>query len=90
MKFVGNCNHIIDWAEVIKSLETQEPAYVGPRHDVGHDVPGIEEVGRPLRNAGYKFVTEGSCQASSLIKGLLTCLPSGQVWTVILTLGLVE
>lgn len=58
-KFVGNSNHIIDWQIVIDDIANQTPAYIGPRHDVGHDVPGVEEVAVPLRNAGYKLVTEG-------------------------------
>lgn len=59
MIFIGNCSHVIDWEALINELDHTAPEYVGPRHDVGHDVPGVEEVGRPLRNAGYKFVTEG-------------------------------
>ena len=44
LKFVGNCNNIIDWNKIIAGLEDQTPAYVGPRHDVGQEVPGVEEV----------------------------------------------
>ena len=43
LKFVGNCNNIIDWNKIIAGLENQTPAYVGPRHDVGQEVPGVEE-----------------------------------------------
>ena len=44
LKFVGNCNNIIDWNKIIAGLENQTPAYVGPRHDVGQEVPGVEAV----------------------------------------------
>jgi hypothetical protein len=59
VKFIGNCSDIIDWNSVIADLEKQEPGYIGPRHDVGYDVPGVEEVARPLRDAGYKMGHEG-------------------------------
>ena len=59
LKFVGNCNDIINWNEVIAGLQEQTPAYVGPRHDVGHEVPGVEEVAGQLRDAGYKMKHEG-------------------------------
>jgi hypothetical protein len=58
VKFIGICD-IIDWQELLNSLEKKDPGYIGPRHDVGMDVPGIEEVGRPLREAGYKTAQEG-------------------------------
>jgi hypothetical protein len=59
VKYVGNCSEIIDWNKVIEDLANQEPAYVGPKHDVGHAVPGVEEVAGQLRNAGYKMAHEG-------------------------------
>jgi len=59
LKFVGNCNNIIDWNKIIAGLENQTPAYVGPRHDVGQEVPGVEEVAGQLRDAGYKMKHEG-------------------------------
>lgn len=59
MKYIGNCNHLIDWEKLVNELNHIAPEYTGPRHDVGHNVPGVDEVGIPLRNAGYKFVTEG-------------------------------
>ena len=57
-KFIGVCD-TIDWQGLLTSLEKTYAGYVGPRHDVGMDVPGIEEVGRPLRDAGYKTSNEG-------------------------------
>ena len=54
---MGNCKDLIDWNSVIKSIEDQQSAYIGPRHDVGHHVPGVEEVAKPLREAGYKNET---------------------------------
>ena len=59
MKFIGNCSSVIDWNKVIFDLEHQAAAYIGPRHDVGHPVPGVEEVAKPLRDAGYKMKHEG-------------------------------
>ena len=59
VKFIGNCNDIIDWNYVIKCVDNSLPEYVGPRHDVGHPVPGVNEVVGPLRNAGYGFKSEG-------------------------------
>lgn len=56
--YVGICD-VIDWEQFIKDLENQTPGYVGPRHDVGHEVPGVEEVAKPLRDAGYKMADEG-------------------------------
>lgn len=57
--YIGNCQGLIDWNEVICSLENQQPAYVGPRHDVGDNVVGVNEVAIPLREAGYKTIPEG-------------------------------
>lgn len=59
LEYVGNCNKLIDWTSLISKLENQQSAYIGPRHDVGHDVPGVEEVAKPLRDAGYKMKSEG-------------------------------
>lgn len=58
VEYVGNCD-ILDWEGLIKDIEHQKPSYVGPRHDVGHPVPGVEEVAKPLRDAGYKMADEG-------------------------------
>ena len=59
LNFIGNCNNIICWDDVIKSVDQATPAYVGPRHDVGHEVEGVDEVAKPIRDAGYKFKAEG-------------------------------
>jgi len=59
LEYVGNCADLIDWAALIKDLEKQHSAYIGPRHDAGHAVPGVEEVAKPLREAGYKMKHEG-------------------------------
>jgi hypothetical protein len=59
VKFIGNCSGEIDWNQVISDLATQEPSYIGPRHDVGQPVPGVDEVAGPLRTAGYKMKHEG-------------------------------
>lgn len=59
IKFIGNCNGIIDWNKVILEINNTPPAYIGPRHDVGHEVEGVDEVVQPIRDAGYKFKAEG-------------------------------
>ena len=59
IQYIGNCQGIIDWNQVLKELADQTPAYVGPKHDVGHDVVGVDEVAVPLRAAGYKTILEG-------------------------------
>ena len=59
LKFIGNCNHLINWNEVIEDINNVAEAYVGPRHDVGQDIEGVDEVARPIRSAGYKFKAEG-------------------------------
>lgn len=58
-KFFGNCSDLIDWDQVIKDIESKDPHYVGPRHDVGDPVQGVNEVVGNLRNAGYKTRHEG-------------------------------
>jgi hypothetical protein len=57
-EFIGVCK-TVDWSALCEQLAEQEAAYIGPRHDVGHNVPGVEEVAKPLRDAGYKMVDEG-------------------------------
>lgn len=59
LKHLGNCLHLINWNAVIDDLKSQECAFVGPRHDVGMDVPGVDEVAKPLRDAGYLMAHEG-------------------------------
>ena len=55
----GNCNNIIDWNELVRSLKHQSPAYIGPKHEVGDPVPGVDDVVGKLRAAGYKTRPEG-------------------------------
>jgi len=57
-KFIGICN-TINWQGLLENLVNQEADYIGPRHDVGMSVPGVDEVGVPLRAAGYKMNHEG-------------------------------
>lgn len=57
--FFGNCNHLINWDQVIKEIESNEPAYVGPRHREGDPVEGVDEVVGNLRKAGYRARTDG-------------------------------
>lgn len=59
IKFIGNCSHIIDWNKVIHCVDSSNPEYIGPRHDVGQDIEGVNEVAYPIREAGYKFKSEG-------------------------------
>lgn len=57
--FIGNSNHIINWNDVIKDIENQSPSYVGPKHEVGDPVPGVDDVVGKLRDAGHKTKHEG-------------------------------
>lgn len=57
-EYVGNCNRLIDWNSVIQDIDSVDPAYIGPRHDLGDNVIGHDEVIVPLRGAGYKFKKE--------------------------------
>jgi len=57
-EYIGICD-TINWQNVVKDIENQAAAYIGPRHDVGDSVPGVEEVVGPLREAGYKQKSEG-------------------------------
>ncbi len=63
LKFIGNCNDIIDWNKLIVELDNQEPDHISPRHEPGIDseenVPGLDDVFSPLRSAGWKKKHEG-------------------------------
>lgn len=59
MKRIGNCSHIIDWDEVINSLNTQVPAYIGPSHKEGDGIPGLDQVTDMWKRAGLKTVSQG-------------------------------
>jgi hypothetical protein len=60
--FYGNCLEI-DWNKLIKHLEKQTPAYIGPSHKEGDPIPGLEEVTNMWNRAGYKTVAEGGTVA---------------------------
>jgi len=57
-KFIGNTRSLIDWEGMISSLETQVPAYVGPRHSKDDDIEGIKEMDRLWTTAGHKLLNE--------------------------------
>lgn len=59
LNYIGNCNKLIDWNKVVYDVDNNKPAYIGPRHDLGDDVLGHDEVIVPIRDAGYKFKKEG-------------------------------
>lgn len=58
IKFVGNTSYVIDWETVVKRLEHQEPAYVGPRHNPNDDIIGIKEMFELWNKAGFKLVKD--------------------------------
>jgi len=58
VKYVGNCD-VIDWKLLLKQLQDQAPAYVGPRHKAGDPVDGVDELAEMWKNAGYKTIHEG-------------------------------
>lgn len=57
--YIGNCNHLINWDKVIEDIKSSDPGYVGPLHEVGDPVPGVDAVVGQLRDAGYKRKDEG-------------------------------
>jgi hypothetical protein len=63
IKHVGNCSSIIDWDSVIADLEKQTPAYVGPSHKEGDDIPGLYKVTDLWKRAGMKTEAEGGTVA---------------------------
>jgi hypothetical protein len=58
MKYIGNCSNIIDWDDVITSLENVKPSYVGPSHKKGDNIPGLNEVLDIWERAKFKTVHE--------------------------------
>jgi hypothetical protein len=60
MKFVGNCNNIINWEDIVKTLLVQEPAFIGPRHRENDPVIGISEIAKLWNTAGYRLSVDGS------------------------------
>ncbi len=59
IKRIGNCADIIDWDSVIRHIEHQQPAYVGPSHKEGDPIPGLDGVTDMWKRAGLKTVKEG-------------------------------
>jgi hypothetical protein len=57
--YIGNCAQIIDWPSVLHSVQNSKPAYQGPRHKKGQDLPGIAEISSSWEKAGYKLLSEG-------------------------------
>ena len=59
-EYIGNCSGVINWDELIKSLESQEPGFVGPRHRRGDTKAlGIDDVATVWENAGYVPIGDG-------------------------------
>lgn len=56
----GNCSHIIDWDSVIAGIEHQAPAYVGPSHKKGDNIPRLAEVTDLWERAKFVTVHEDS------------------------------
>lgn len=52
-KYIGNCNHCIDWNSLILTLSTASPAYTGPRHSGADDIIGIKDIQKKWDDAGY-------------------------------------
>jgi hypothetical protein len=63
VEYIGNCGkilgNIIDWDAVIDHIKDQEPAYVGPSHKRGDNVPGLDAVLDAWESAGYKLFKDG-------------------------------
>jgi hypothetical protein len=63
INYVGNCIDIIDWNSLILKLSNTEPGYVGPKHKIGDQLPGLDEVIDIWNQAGYKTLSEGGTVA---------------------------
>jgi len=59
IKFIGNTSSIINWDQVIKELEHQEPEYIGPRHLAGDPVIGIADISKLWEDAGLTTLDKG-------------------------------
>jgi hypothetical protein len=59
IKFIGNTSSIINWDDVINELETQEPAFIGPRHRSNDPVIGISNIAKLWDDAGLKTLDQG-------------------------------
>ena len=59
LKYYGNFQGV-DWAALVESLKSQQPAYVGPRHRANDEkAPGVNEVASAWESAGYKTNDNG-------------------------------
>ena len=58
-KFIGNCNHIIDWNSVLQDVSNTTPAYSGPIHRIDDKVEGVCEIGVSWYIGGYTNAAEG-------------------------------
>ncbi len=63
IKYIGNSSDVIDWSSVIRDIENQTPAYVGPKHKAGDPIPELAEVTDIWTKAGYKTASEGGTVA---------------------------
>lgn len=64
IEFIGNCSSVIDWDEVITTLEqcgheTHPGPFHGPTHKEGDPIPLLDEVTNIWRDEGYKRVEDG-------------------------------
>lgn len=57
--YLGTSNAVINWQELIDSLEKQEPAYVGPSHSRKDNIPGVHDVLDKWDTAGYVLQADG-------------------------------
>lgn len=57
--FIGNCNHLIDWECIVVSLNSQPPAYIGPRHRSTDNIIGIKEIATQWDTAGHTISSNG-------------------------------
>lgn len=57
-EFVGNCNQVIDWNNVIKDIENHDPEYIGPGHSFNDDIPQLEEIKNVWKDS-YKTADQG-------------------------------
>lgn len=59
INYIGNCAPLINWDLVVKDLESQKPAYIGPKHKAGDPIPELKEVTDLWQQAGYKTKQDG-------------------------------
>jgi hypothetical protein len=62
IKHIGICKSI-DWDSVIKDCANNNPAYVGPSHKRGDQIPGLDPILDMWDAAGYKTVDNGGTVA---------------------------